>query len=71
MNDRNGCMEGFQQPGAEVLPQVEPVVAGEAAGIPGRLDCTRSSLGTGQVNRRLHMTTARLGGRAADATCPV
>jgi hypothetical protein len=73
MNDRYGygCLEGLQQPAAEVLAQVKPVVAGEAAGIPGRPDCTRSSLGTGQVNRRLHTAMARPGGMAADATCPV
>jgi hypothetical protein len=70
MSDRYGCIEGLHQSRAEMLTQVEPVV-GEAAGTPGRLDRSRSSLGGGKVNLRLPPTTTRMGGRAADATCPV
>lgn len=70
MSGSEGCMEGLQQPKAEVLTQVEPVVASEAAGIPGRLDCS-SSLGGGRVNLRLPLTTSRMEGRTAGAACPV
>jgi hypothetical protein len=70
MSDRYRCREGLPHPATEMFTQVGPVVAGGAAGIPWGLECG-SSLSGGQINLRLQTTTARMGGRAADATCPV